>query len=254
MTERRRIQVGLAGWSNPPAKRADRVGSQSHLAYYAQHFSCVEINSSFYRAHQSSTYARWRAETPPRFRFSVKMPKSITHESQLKKCAADVGRFYDEISHLQNKLAVVLMQLPPSLEYQARTVNAFFKHVPRLRGTRLVCEPRHASWFTAAVDEVLKDANVSRVAADPARFPNAENPQGAPRFAYFRWHGSPRVYYSKYTETRINDFAAAVRACKARDTWCVFDNTARYAAWEDASQLTAVLRRRVQPEARRLEG
>jgi uncharacterized protein YecE (DUF72 family) len=241
MTEPSRVQVGLAGWSNPPAKQADRAAKQSHLAYYSQHFSCVEINSSFYRAHQSSTYARWCAETPPRFRFSVKMPKSITHESHLRKCAAEVERFYDEVSYLQPKLAVVLVQLPPSLEFQSRTVKTFFTHVPRLRGTRLVCEPRHASWFTTAADDVLKDASVSRVAADPARFPGAETPQGWRRFAYFRWHGAPRLYYSKYSDAQINDFAAAVRSCKARDTWCVFDNTARYAAWDDALQLNAVL-------------
>src|SRR6202789_1317048 len=115
-----RIRVGLAGRSNPPAKRFERDPDQTHLSYYAAHFSCVEINSSFYRAHQSSTYARWCAETPPRFRFSVKMPKSITHESHLRKCAAEVERFYDEVSYLQPKLAVVLVQLPPSLEFQSR--------------------------------------------------------------------------------------------------------------------------------------
>ena len=248
MTQPSRVLVGLAGWSNPPAKRVDRADTQSHLAFYSQHFSCVEINSSFYRAHQSTTYARWSADTPPQFRFSVKMPRSITHESQLKKCAAEVGRFYDEISHLQPKLAVVLVQLPPSLEFQARTVSSFFKHVPRLRGTRLVCEPRHASWFTAAADHVLKGANVSRVAADPARFEGAERPTGSPRFAYFRWHGSPRLYYSKYSTAQLNDFATSVRSCKARDTWCVFDNTARYAAWDDGLQLSAMLQRKLVPQ------
>jgi uncharacterized protein YecE (DUF72 family) len=243
MTEPSRVQVGLAGWSNPPSKRADRADQQSHLAYYAQHFSCVEINSSFYRAHQGSTYARWCQDTPRSFRFSVKMPKSITHESQLRKCAAEVARFYGEISNLQPKLAAVLVQLPPSLEFQTRTVNAFFKSVPRLRGTQLVCEPRHLTWFTPAADQLLKDAKVARVAADPARFPGAESPGGACGFAYFRWHGSPQLYYSKYSEAQIKSFAAAAMNCKARDTWCVFDNTARYAAWDDALQFAAALQR-----------
>ena len=239
MTEASRVLVGLAGWSNPPARRLDRADGQSHLAYYAQKFSCVEINSSFYRPHKGSTYARWRAVTPPQFRFSVKMPKTITHESCLKKCSLELGRFYDEISHLQPKLAVVLVQLPPSLEFQARTANAFFKQVPRLRGTQLVCEPRHASWFKDAADSVLQDAKVSRVAADPARFPGAAGPRGLRRFAYFRWHGSPRLYYSKYSDSQINDFAAAVSSCAAREAWCVFDNTARYAAWDDALKFSA---------------
>jgi uncharacterized protein YecE (DUF72 family) len=242
MTERTRIRVGLAGWSNPPAKRLERSLQQTHLSYYAAHFSCVEINSSFYRAHQSATYARWRDETPGTFRFSVKMPRSITHESQLKRCANEVSRFYEGIMELQPKLAAVLIQLPPSLEFNARTVRVFFKTVPRLRGTKIVCEPRHPSWFSTAAENALRDAGVSRVAADPARSPGAEVPGGAKRFAYFRWHGSPRLYYSKYSQTQLAAFAAAVVSAKAADAWCVFDNTARHAAWDDALEFMAALR------------
>jgi uncharacterized protein YecE (DUF72 family) len=238
-----RIRVGLAGWSNPPTKRAERASTQTHLSYYAAHFSCVEINSSFYRPHRNATYARWRDETPAPFGFSVKMPRSITHESHLKRCAGDVARFYGEIAYLQPKLSAVLVQLPPSLEFNGRTVRAFFKHVPRKRGTNVVCEPRHASWFTRAADDALREAGVSRVAADPARCPGAEVPGGMRRFAYFRWHGSPRLYYSKYSESQLAIFAAAVMRAKAAETWCVFDNTARYAAWDDALHFMTELQR-----------
>lgn len=244
MAERMRIRVGLAGWSNPPAKRSERDPDQTHLSYYAAHFSCVEINSSFYRPHQSATYARWRDETPAPFRFSVKMPRSVTHERHLKRCATEVGRFYEDIAALQPKLAAVLVQLPPSLEFNGRVVRTFFNSVPRLRGTNVVCEPRHPSWFTSAVESTLRDAGVSRVAADPARCPGAEVPGGVRRFAYFRWHGSPRLYYSKYSEAQLATFAAAVTKAKATETWCVFDNTARHAAWDDALQFMAALRRR----------
>jgi uncharacterized protein YecE (DUF72 family) len=242
MTERMRIRVGLAGWSNPPAKRADRAPGQTHLSYYAAHFPCVEINSSFYRPHQSATYARWRDETPAAFRFSVKMPRSVTHESHLKRCTAEVARFYDEIAALRPKLAAVLVQLPPSLEFNSRTVRAFFNSVPRHRGAKVVCEPRHPSWFTSVAERALRDAGVSRVAADPARSLGADVAGVARRFAYFRWHGSPRMYYSKYSEAQLADFAATVRKTKALETWCVFDNTARYAAWDDALQFMALLR------------
>jgi uncharacterized protein YecE (DUF72 family) len=228
------VRVGLAGWSNPPTKKSERAPDQSHLSFYAENFSCVEINSSFYRSHQQTTYARWNAETPEAFRFSVKMPRTITHESQLKRCAAEVARFYDEIAGLQSKLGAVLVQLPPSLEFNRRTVGAFFKALPRRRGVKVVCEPRHRSWFTPAAQSTLRDAGVSRVAADPARFPGAEAPAGTSRLAYFRWHGSPRLYYSKYSQSQISAFAALVNANKARDAWCIFDNTALYAAWDDA--------------------
>jgi uncharacterized protein YecE (DUF72 family) len=236
-----RIRVGMAGWSNPPAKRSERDRKQTHLSYYAAHFSCVEINSSFYRPHQSATYERWRDETCASFRFSVKMPRSVTHESHLKRCAREVGGFYENIVALQSKLAAVLVQLPPSLEFNGRVVRAFFKSVPRLRGTKLVCEPRHASWFTSAAENVLREAGVSRVAADPVRCAGADLPGGAQRFAYFRWHGAPRLYYSKYSEAQLAAFAATVTSSKAAEIWCVFDNTARHAAWDDALQFVAAL-------------
>jgi uncharacterized protein YecE (DUF72 family) len=242
MGERTRIRIGLAGWSNPPAKRLERDSGQTHLSFYAAHFSCVEINSSFYRTHQSATYARWRDETPAAFRFTVKMPRSITHESHLKRCATEVERFYEGIIALQPKLSAVLVQLPPSLEFNRRTVRTFFSSLPRLRGTKVVCEPRHPSWFTSAAESTLRDAGVSRVAADPARCPGADVPGGVHRFAYFRWHGSPRLYYSKYSEAQLAIFSATVRKAKATETWCVFDNTARYAAWDDALKFMAALR------------
>jgi len=241
MADSMRIRVGLAGWSNPPAKRSERDPEQTHLAYYAAHFSCVEINSSFYRPHQSATYQRWRGETPTPFRFSVKMPRSVTHESHLKRCATEVARFYEGIAALQPKLAAVLVQLPPSLEFNRRTVRTFFESVPRLHGTRVVCEPRHPSWFTSAAESALRDATVSRVAADPARCPGAEVPGGVRRFAYFRWHGSPRLYYSKYSAAQLATFAATVRKTKSTETWCIFDNTALHAAWDDALKFVAAL-------------
>jgi uncharacterized protein YecE (DUF72 family) len=236
-----RVQIGLAGWSNPPDRREERKHLQTHLSYYAEHFSCVEINSSFYRPHQAGTYAKWREETPAAFRFSVKMPQSITHESHLKRCAADVDRFYQEIENLQPKLAVVLVQLPPSLEFSSRSVRAFFNRLPTHRRTRVVCEPRHSSWFTRTAEGVLREAGVARVAADPPRYAGGESPGGRRQFAYFRWHGFPQLYYSKYSEAQLRRFASIVGLIKAREVWCVFDNTARHAAWDDALRLSELL-------------
>jgi uncharacterized protein YecE (DUF72 family) len=88
----------------------------------------------------------------------------------------------------------------------------------------------------------MRESAVSRVAADPVRCAGADAPGGAARFAYFRWHGTPRMYYSKYSEPQLAAFAAMARNSKAAEIWCVFDNTARHAAWDDALQFMAVLR------------
>ena len=229
---------------NPPAKRSERGPDQTHLSYYAAHFSCVEINSFFYRPHQSATYARWRDETPAPFRFSVKMPRSITHESHLKRCAAEVGRFYEDIAALQPKLAAVLVQLPPSLEFNRRIVHTFFNSVPRFRGTKVVCEPRHSSWFT----RLRRAPCGTRECPGSPRTPPAAPARrslavcaASPTFAGM----ALRVCTIRSIRRRsFATFAAAVTKAKATETWCVFDNTARHAAWDDALQFMAALRRR----------
>jgi uncharacterized protein YecE (DUF72 family) len=237
-----RINIGIAGWSNPPARRTQRDAAQSHLMYYAEHFSCVEINSSFYRSHGIATYERWRDATHRQFKFSVKMPRAITHESGLRGAAREVARFYNEIEGLQPKLGAVLLQLPSSCEFNARVVRAFFKALPRLPATEVVCEPRHPSWFSPAADAELCRSEVSRVAADPPRADNASLPGGDGRTAYFRWHGSPHMYRSSYSDAKLSLLAATVQKVAASEVWCVFDNTARYAAWDDALRLRGALK------------
>lgn len=189
----KQIRVGVAGWNNPPERRIKRRQGQSHLTYYAKHFSCVEINTSFYRSHRKETYERWRDSTPESFRFAVKMPRSITHDCALRGARRQISQFFAEIEGLCPKLAVILIQLPPSLAFVARTVRAFFNFLPRLPATFLVCEPRHISWFSKSADAALRRAVVSRAAADPSRADGSGLPGGARQIAYFRWHGSPKM-------------------------------------------------------------
>ena len=235
-------RIGLAGWSNPPAHKDRRPPSQSHLEYYAAHFDCVEINSSFYRPHRPSTYAAWALATPPSFRFSVKMPRTITHDSGLRGTSRDMTEFFSGIEPLKRKLSVVLIQLPPALDFERRVAKAFFRSIPRLSGVTLVCEPRHASWFTDTADRLLAEWTVARVAADPVRAKGADSPGGHPDLAYYRWHGSPQLYYSSYSDDRLDAFAKEVRQHGRGPTWCIFDNTARHAAWDNALTFAARLR------------
>jgi uncharacterized protein YecE (DUF72 family) len=228
------IHIGLAGWSNPPSDKARRPSGQSHLEYYAAHFDCVEINSSFYRPHRPSTYAAWALATPGTFRFSVKMPRTITHDSGLRGTSRDMTQFFSGIEALGRRLRVILIQLPPSLEFEPRVAKAFFKSIPRQAGVTLVCEPRHASWYTGAAEGRLAEWSVARVAADPVRTVGAGSPSGHPDLAYYRWHGSPQLYYSSYSDTHLDAFAEEVRRHGRIPTWCIFDNTARHAAWDNA--------------------
>jgi uncharacterized protein YecE (DUF72 family) len=199
---------------------------------------CAEINSSFYRPHAAATYAKWRDRTPPDFRFAVKMPRTITHELKLANAREPLVAFIAETDGLGPKRGPILVQLPPSLSFDPKVAVSFLDLLRQVYDGPVVCEPRHATWFDAPVASLLEHYRVSRVAADPARVPDARVPAGWPRFVYFRLHGSPRTYWSRYDENAIRAMAHSMRSLpEADEVWCVFDNTASGAALENAWEL-----------------
>lgn len=238
-----RLFIGTAGWSLPKAEQAHFPACGSHLERYGARFRAVEINSSFHRSHKPLFWARWRDAVPADFQFSVKVPKAITHTARLADTTDLVAAFLDDVSTLEAKLGCLLVQLPPSLGFEAPVATAFFKHLRAPAVVPIACEPRHASWFTKEVDERLRDLNISRVAADPARVPEAAIPGGARQFKYFRLHGSPKVYYSSYPDEFIRTLSDRLRA-EAVGTdgiWCIFDNTTLGAATRNALDLSTEL-------------
>jgi uncharacterized protein YecE (DUF72 family) len=222
------IYVGTAGWSIPKPYAGAFPAEGSHLGRYARQLPAVEINSSFYRPHRPSTYARWAASVPPGFRFAVKVPREITHERRLADATAPLERFLGEVAALGDALGPLLIQLPPSLAYDGATVRRFLADLRERSGGDLACEPRHPSWFTDAVDAALSEFRVARVAADPAVVPRAAEPGGWRGLAYHRLHGSPKVYHSAYPPTAIGTVARHLSepGPGPQERWCIFDNTA----------------------------
>jgi uncharacterized protein YecE (DUF72 family) len=234
--------VGTAGWSIGANAAAFGEG-ESALARYATRFRGVEINSSFHRPHRPATWARWAATVPAGFRFAVKLPRTITHERKLAGCTDLVARFLEEASGLGPKLALLLVQLPPKLAFDAGLAEDFFTDLAGRSAARPLCEPRHPSWFEATADALLGRLGVARVAADPAIVPAAALPGGWRGLAYWRLHGSPQMYRSAYGEGRLDAYAGLIRAelDAGREAWCMFDNTASSAAVGDALALAARL-------------
>jgi uncharacterized protein YecE (DUF72 family) len=231
------IRIGTAGWSIPRAAAFRFASAGTHLERYARVFRCAEINSSFYRPHGASTYSKWRDSTPPDFRFSLKTPRTITHEMKLENARTAFVTFLAETDGLAEKRGPILVQLPPSLAFDASIVTRFLDVVRRVYTGPVVCEPRHATWFSAAAASLFEQYDVSRVAADPPPVSEATAPAGSPRVAYFRLHGSPRTYWSRYDENDIATLALTIRNMSAAEVWCVFDNTASGAAIENAWEL-----------------
>jgi uncharacterized protein YecE (DUF72 family) len=215
--------------------RFDSPGT--HLERYSRRFDCAEINSSFHRPHAPTTYAKWCASTPPAFRFAVKIPRAITHDLKLQRAREPFIAFLAQTDGLAEKRGPLLLQLPPSLTFDGPVVTRFLNMVRRVYAGAIVCEPRHATWFSPLVDALLARYQISRVAADPPPVPESTIPAGWSRMAYFRLHGSPRPYWSRYDENAIVTLAATLDRTTAEQVWCVFDNTASGAAIENAWEL-----------------
>ncbi len=234
------IVIGTAGWNIPARYAGTFPRAGSHLERYAAQMHAVEINSSFYRPHRRATYERWAASVPSGFRFSVKLPRTITETHGLKDCDALLERFLKETSGLGGKLSVLLAQLPPRMACDLGIAADFFTRLRGMTGAAVACEPRHPSWFTPQADAMLRDQGVARVAADPPRASQDGKPGGWPGLSYWRLHGSPKIYYSDYPPATLDALAAELRHIKD-DGWCIFDNTAAFAALGNALSLRARL-------------
>ena len=243
-------RIGVAGWAirREHSDRFAEVGT--HLQRYATLFNCVEINSCFYRPHRRSTYERWAASVAEDFRFAVKLPKAITHKLRLVGATAPLDQFLSETAGLGAKRGPILVQLPPSFAFDAETAESFFTELRNRFDGEVVFEPRHETWFTSEVEELLRSRRIARVAAEPARVPAAALPGGYDRIAYFRLHGSPRVYYSAYSAEMLSDIARIIeeRTTVGIATWCIFDNTALGAATTDALAVKSRLLERQRTE------
>ncbi len=245
------VFVGTAGWSLPRAEQSRFPAEGTHLQRYAALFGGTEINASFYRPLRRELYAKWAASVPDGFRFSVKVPKSITHERRLLDCEEPLAAFLDEVEGLGEKLGCLLVQLPPSFEYETSRAGAFLALLRVLHDGPVALEPRHATWFTRRAAGLLAGYDVARVAADPARVPRAATPGGSAELVYHRLHGSPRMYWSRYDEDYVRALASHVRraARRARAVWCIFDNTAGGAATPNALELMGRLASRLEHRA-----
>ncbi len=247
------IHIGTAAWTLPKDHAAafppPGDAKLTHLQRYAHRLHCVEINSSFHRPHMRKTWERWAATTPPNFRFSVKLPRTITHEAKLYNCGAALQTFLDQATGLGEKLGPLLIQLPPSLAFDeplARDFLTTFRELhPATAPTENLAalEPRHASWFTPAANQLLRSFSLARVAANPPKgSPQAATPAGAKHLHYYRLHGAPHTYYSNYTGADLTNLAHTLRATPPTTSlWVIFDNTALGHATANALHLSSLL-------------
>lgn len=239
MKSLRHPRIGLAGWSEAVRRYRNRFPGEAStdLARYAGVFDFVEINSSFYRSLPAVTCAKWASEVPENFRFAVKMHRLITHFTKLQEPQL-LENFFASTAGLGSKLAAVLVQLPPTLVFDATIAEKFFRTLQNLSEVAVVCEPRHPSWTEPPARELLENFRIGMVHTEITPTPPEEN-SNLP--VYYRLHGSPRRYYSSYTESQLAALAACLTMTNKVPQFVVFDNTASHAGVDNALELQRLL-------------
>jgi uncharacterized protein YecE (DUF72 family) len=227
--------VGCAEWSMSRETAPFFPTEGSPLQRYASVLGAVEINSSFYRSHRPSTYARWADSTPEAFRFCVKLPKLISHQLRLTGAEVALAQFAKEALALGPRLGCVLVQLPPSAVFAATVADLFFALVRQHCSCTVACEARHPSWFGLDATALLQAHGITRVQADPPQGQRTPFVPTTPA-SYRRLHGSPKVYYSAYSEDYLADLRKRL-AKERQPAWVIFDNSASGAALLNAVSL-----------------
>jgi uncharacterized protein YecE (DUF72 family) len=147
--------------------------------------------------------------------------------------------FFESVAGLGEKLAVVLVQLPPSLIFDPLAARTFFDALRARHAGSVACEPRHESWRQAEALSLLADHHVGLVRVD---VPMPERETGDDESPiYIRLHGAPRRYYSSYGSEQLMQLAEFLRLNPRRRRFVVFDNTASSAAVRNGLELTRLL-------------
>jgi uncharacterized protein YecE (DUF72 family) len=268
------IRIGISGWRYKPWRGTfypRELPQRDELKYAAGILSVIEINGSFYSLQRPSSYARWYADTPKGFVFTVKGPRYITHMLRLKNVGTPLANFFASgLFNLREKLGPILWQFPPTFRYDHDRLAHFFSVLPRdtkaavalarrraafmkgrsrlatdaHRAVRHAIEIRHESFLDPRFVDLLREQNIALVIAETARrWPMTHDITAD--FVYMRLHGDKQLYRSGYSGKALDTWARRISAWhrgaeprdarkispkkppsrKARDVYCLFDNT-----------------------------
>jgi len=234
------IRIGISGWRYPRWRGRfypEGLVQREELAFAARCFPSIELNGSFYSLQRPESWQAWHDATPARFVFAVKGPRFITHTKRLRDCDKALANFFASgLLNLGRKLGPVLWQLPPTLRFDADSLDAFLAALPRttqaaaaiaqrrdrtlMRGRSVLAprashrirhalEVRHESFRDPAFIALLRRHGVALVVADAARrYPLMEDVTAD--FVYVRLHGDAELYASGYGPAALDRWAERI--------------------------------------------
>jgi uncharacterized protein YecE (DUF72 family) len=207
-----KIYIGTSGWiykSWAETFYPHDCAAKRHLEYYATRFPTVEINATFYRLPEESTFDGWCKKAPEGFLYAVKGSRAVTHLKRLKPGARSFKLLLDRSRRLRNHLGPYLWQLPPNFSKNAERLGAFLKTLPR--HLEHAVEFRHASWFDSEISALLKRHKVAMVAVSSRKRPM--HWEVTSDFVYIRFHGLESGPAHNYTDRELEPWAEHLRCC-----------------------------------------
>lgn len=214
------------------------------LEFYAEYFNTVELNVTFYRLPTEKTFESWYKRTPDHFLFAIKGSRFITHIKRLKDCRQPLELFLDRASFLQEKLGIILWQLPPRFKVNKERLKEFSLLLSKLPLSKRIphaFEFRDESWFCNEIFNILKEFNFSLCIAHGSGLPIQEKVTS--KIIYIRLHGGEILYGSNYSESELKKWAEKIKSWhdKGKTIFVYFNNDAYGFAVKNAMTLKKIL-------------
>lgn len=238
-----RIHIGCSGWFYSHWRGLfyprQEPTTKNWFGYYANVFDTVELNAPFYRWPSPASLRRWQRAAPPRFVYSVKVNRRITHEQRLVRTRALIERFFQMETILGDQLGCFLFQFPPSYRYSAARLKSLVAQVGGSQ-RRTAVEFRHRSWWRERVYRALIEAGITFAAISAPRLPDYA-PPGQKRL-YLRFSGPTHWYRHDYSQAELMIWIERLRASQAEEAWIYFNNDHHGHAIKNALMLRRLLR------------
>jgi len=211
-----KFHIGTSGYSYPEWKGKfypAKFKAEQMLPFYAERFSAVEINNTFYRMPEKGVLKAWAAQVPENFTFAFKAPQRITHFQRLKNARESVKEFLKVLAVMKDRLGPVLFGLPPNFKKDLPRLKDFLRLLPRT--SRFAFEFRHESWFDQEVYDSLRAAGVALCIAQ------GEVSDDPPVVATASW-GYVRLRTARYSDAELKRWVKTIRKQKWDEVFVFF--------------------------------
>ncbi len=244
-----KIHIGTSGWSYSDWKGViypQEIKSADWLTQYATWFDTTEINSSFYRMTRESTVLKWASKVPADFKFCPKISKYLTHNKRLNEPEEPLERFFGVFGQIKEHLGPVLVQLPPSLKFNGKVAEHFFKLLTtQYSQYDFVLEVRHATWLEQEAVDMLHHYKIGSVISQSGvGFPYSEAITS--HIVYVRFHGPAKLYDSAYSDEQLVEYAIKFKKWlkEGKQVWVFFNNTMRGHGFHNAITLQEIMNKK----------